>query len=392
MHLSCCGINHHTCGLEDREQYQLSRLDIGTIAERYKQITQAQETVVITTCNRIEFYRIDQSKKDIRESIHKYFAEEKGYNRDKLDSIIFVRQGTSASRHLFRVTSGLDSVLIGEYQILNQVKDAYSSCCSKNTAGRFLHKLFHNAFQVSKKIRTETDIGKGAQGLAGASVDILTEVLEVDLTSKKVVVIGINKSVEMLLRRLSKLKADVILINRTINRAEKLAKLFGYKVIQFEKRSEVVSEADFIFSTTSAKDFILRKKDFLIQRGRKKTIAIDLAMPRDIAPEVGTIEGITLIDLEDIKNYLDNINADRSAELPEALDIVEDQVRTYDKWWRNCFNGNHSELRSIIEDDRNMILNRFQDNFKKGDFRALDAFSKSLFKQFMRRVNSMENT
>lgn len=391
MFLSCCGINHNTCALSERELYQLQRDELAKATSDFKDITGALEAVVLATCNRIEFYRIDRKKVDARDGV-KAFYRSRSIPEKNLDKLLFVRQGTSAARHLFKVASGLDSVLLGEYQILGQVKASYSEACSVNGTGRVLHKLFHNAFQVSKRIRSETEIGNGAQGLAGAAVDVLKDMLGIKLSGLSAAVIGINRSTEMLVGRLNRENVRITILNRTVHKAEKLARTVGAETQSFDKLTNVISNSDLIFSATSASDFIVRKEHLATPRDKRQLIAVDLAVPRDIDPCLAESSGVTVLDLDDLKRFLCDVQKDRAVEMPYALDLIEEQVEAFEQWRRKSNDCGAAELRKSLEDDRIEVLGQFENSFRQGDLKALDALSRSLYRQFLRRINSVNGS
>jgi len=388
MYLSCNGINHHSSALSDRESFQIQKEELARSTADFKRISGSNEAAIVTTCNRIEFYCADSTKVDVRDGIRNFYIERGSGDIEKLDRLSFIRQGTSVARHLFKVAAGLDSALLGEYQILGQVKEAYSAACSVSGPGRFLHKLFHNAFQVSKRIRTETEIGKGAQGLAGATVDILQDALDLELNGLNATVIGVNKSTEMLLRRLHREKIHITLLNRTLYNAEKLARPYGAAALPLDELSNILLDTDLLFSAASAEKYIVEKKHFNDGLKKEQMIAVDLAIPRNIDPKLTDYPGVTVLDLDDIKHYLSNVNSARAIELPYALDLIEEQVAMYEQWRRNAASNGNGAIRKLLEEDRHTILNRFQDNFNQGELKALDAFSRSLYRQFLRRVAS----
>ncbi len=388
MHLTCCGITHRTGNLADREPFQIRREEIGSAVALYKRLTAAAEAVMVVTCNRVEFYRVDAEKTDARESLVLFYRNRGLATADSLRDMLFLRQGSSVARHLFKVASGLDSVLLGEYQVLGQVKTAYSSACAVGGPGKYLHKLFHHAFQVAKRIHYETDIGAGVQGLAGAAVDLLQERFGVDFTSRDVVVIGVNRSVEILLARLMKAKARVTILNRTLYNAEKLAKVHHIRAASLNELPRFLSSADVLFSATSAPNYVLGTGDFERTPRKKPLIAVDLAVPRDIDPEVAGMGDVNLLDLDDLKRHLESVMRERAVETPYALELIEEQVTAFENWRRSLNGSGNAELRRLIEEDRRRIFDRFKDHFHRSDIKALDAFSHNLCRQFIRRINA----
>ncbi len=389
MPIICCGINHRTGSLVEREPFQLQRADLAQATADFKRISGLSEVVILATCNRVEFYCRDAVKSDPKESVIRFYRERGVNDADSMDGIYFIRQGTSASRHLFKVVSGLDSPLLGEYQILGQVKDAYSAACSVSGPGRFLHKLFHHAFQIAKLVRSETDIGTGVQGLAGASLELIAKHFDGNLAGKRVLIVGVNSSTEMLLSRLSKEKLDITVANRTLYSAEKIVRPYNARAISLNDLSTSLKSTDMVFSVTSAPDYLVQPEHFNAEWSGS-LIAVDLAVPRNIDPQVGDLPGVILLDLDDLKAYLDSVQQERAVDLPYALDLIEEQVRVYELWRKSAVGDSGAALRHLLEIDRKEILRRFRDSFRQGDQKALDAFAKSLYKQFLRRVNNIK--
>ncbi len=387
LRLSCCGFTHRTTSLKERELLQIPRQEQAAATALFKKITGAREAAVLATCNRIEFYRADPTKVDARAGMREFYAQ-RGVVDDKLlERGVFVRQGSSVARHLFKVAAGLDSELLGEYQVLSQVKEAYSAACSVNGPGPALHKLFHFAFSTAKLVRSQTGVGAGAQGLAGAAVDILRRQIGLEMTGKRALVIGVNKSTEMLLQHLQKESAATILFNRTLFKAEKLAHLFKAQAEPLEALPKYLQTADFVFSSTSSPQPIITVGMVKTRPPDHPLWIVDLAVPRDVEAKVGEAANVSVLDLDDLKHYLEVIQRERSVDLPLALEIVEQQVLAYEQWRRSASSNGQEALRQALEEDRLMILDRFKDNFREGDRKALEAFSRSLCRQILRRLN-----
>ncbi|MDP8238845.1 MAG: glutamyl-tRNA reductase [Candidatus Hatepunaea meridiana] len=390
MPLICCGINHQTGSLTDREPFQLQRSELAQATTDFKRISGLEEVVIIATCNRVEFYCRDSVKTDPRQAVISLYKERGVQDPEQLDEHWFFRQGTSVARHLFKVAAGLDSPLLGEDQVFNQVKDAYSVGCSISGPGRFLHKLFHHAFQIAKQIRTETEIGSGVQGLAGASVEIVRKQFDGKLVGRNVLIVGVNSSTEMLLSRLSRENVNTTVANRTLYTAEKIVRSYNAVAVSLVDFLPTLKTADIIFSVTSTPGFLILPEYFNNNDKAKSIIAVDLAVPRDIDPHVGDIDGITLLDLDDIKGYLDLVQQERSGDIPYALELIEEQVQAYEFWRRNTVSGGNAAMRQILDQDRKDIITRFKDGFRQSDQKALEALSKSLYRQFLRRFNNLK--
>ena len=390
MPLICCGINHHTGSLVEREPFQLQRSDLAQATADFKRISGLNEVVILATCNRIEFYCRDDVKSDPKESIALFYRERGMEETERLNELCFIRQGTSVARHLFKVASGLDSPLLGEYQVLGQVKEAYSASCSVDGAGRFLHKLFHHAFQIAKQVRSETDIGSGVQGLAGASLELVSRHFDGELTGRKALIVGVNKSTEMLLSRLTRENVKVTVANRTFYSAEKIVRPYNSTAISLDDLQSALVSTDILFCVTSTPEFVIRPEHIPLPIRPDGLVAVDLAIPRDIDPDIREIENLVLFDLDDLKHYLDSVQHERAADMPYALDLIEEQVKSYEFWRRNMITGGREALRQMLDQDRKELLEKFRDGFRQSDRKTLDAFSKNLYRQFLRRMNNSD--
>lgn len=346
----------------------------------------------MATCNRVEFYRFGRDKSDHLQEVVDFFQERGIPGAEKLGDICYCRQKTTAARHLFRVAAGLDSMVLGEDQVFHQLKEAYSSACAAGGPGKILHKLFHMAFQVGKRVRRETSIASGPRSVAGAALEVLKGRLN-SRAPAGALVCGVNEMTEILLEGLTrgdvpapKGRLSVYLANRTLAKAEKLAAAFKAKSIPLDKIGDVMNKVEVVFSATSAPEPVITHRHFVnFAPGDNPLYLIDLAVPRDIEPQLGEFEGVVLLDLQDMKRYLDHSESVRSEDIPRAEAMIEEQVSDYSTWrardrQQARLLAMHRELNRM----RRAELERFKEGFHPGEYRALDAFSQSLVRNFMR--------
>lgn len=388
MELVCCGISHRTASVVDRSRFQLARSDLPAALASFRSLSSALEVAVLATCNRVEFYAVIPGKTDPIEVVRRLFTQRGAWNTSD-GSLWFVRHGSSVARHLFRVTAGLDSPALGETQVFGQVKEAYALACSAGGPGAVLHKLFHLAFQAAKRIHSETSLGARTTGMAGCAFELAQRRLGENLAGAKAVVIGVNSSAEILVNRLFRAAAAVTVVNRTRRRAEALARTAGAAVLGLDDLSQALSAADLLFSVTAAPGCIVYPEHLAV-RSNRPLIAFDLAVPRDISPEVAHLPGVVLYDLDDIKRHLEQTALEASADLPYAEDLIREQVDAFERWRRSRAGGNHHQLRKVLDDDRRLLLAQFESAFKSGEHKALEAFSRSLYAQFIRRLEELE--
>ena len=209
-----------------------------------------------------------------------------------------------------------------------------------------------------------------------------------ELAGKKALIIGVNSSTEMLLSRLSALDVNLTVANRTLYSAEKIVRPYNASAISLEDFPTALKSAEMLFTVTSSPHYLVKTEYIESRDDKSMLVVVDLAVPRDVDPEVGKQPGVVLYDLDDLKHHLDSVHKERSSDLPYALELIEEQVKAYEFWRRNSVTGGNTAIRQILEQDRRDLLDKFKDGFRQGDQKALDAFSKNLYRQFLRRINN----
>ena len=299
MRLVLAGINHRQAPLELRERFSLSASDSDLLALALREKGMVAGAVILSTCQRVELYAEAQDA----EAIKRFFLNFKGLNVN-LGRYLYVKYNGEALTHLFNVSSGLDSQIIGEYEILQQVRDAYLKARGGEVTTPLLNKLFERALFVGKLVRQQTGISKTGPSIAQSAV-YSAEALCGCLAQKKVYIIGAGaiagKVAQLCAQRGA---ACIIVANRTFQKAQKLSCAINGRAVKFEEFYLLLKDADILFSATASRHFILKKESFQGREGRQKEIIIfDLAFPRDIDPGVAQLEGIRLFNLDDLKQY-----------------------------------------------------------------------------------------
>jgi len=382
MGLSLCGISHKTAAVEEREIFQLTRAEMMDATERYKQISGAEEAVIVATCNRVEFYQYTPQKSDPLTPVIDFYKERGIDAGDAFRGLGYIRQKTTVARHLFRVASGMESMVLGEDQVFHQLKDAYSAACAVGGPGKILHKIFHQSFQAGKRVRAETQIGKGPRSVPGAALDLLKERFA-DYSPPGALIIGVNELTNILLEGLMRWEIPVFVANRTLEKAEKLVSAYKAKAIPWEDIKATIPQVGMILSATSSSKPVLSAD--LFKPRTDPFFIVDLAVPRDVSPEVGKIDGVRLLGLQDIQKYLDHVEYLRSEDLPKADAIIEEKVAEYSTWRAKLRQQSkilkmHRDLNRLRQEE----LERYKDGFHISEYRALDSFSQALVKNFMR--------
>lgn len=380
MVLTVFGVSHKTSTVEEREPFQLSRRDLGEAVLRYKRLTGVDEVIIAATCNRVEFYRAHRTKGRQGLEIVEFYKDLGVPDPDRILEVSYRHVGAGAARHLFRVTSGMDSLLVGEEQVHGQIKDAYSSACAFGGAGKVLHKLFHYAFRVSKRIRSETSLAAGARSIPGTAVELL---LGNHPNPKSALVIGADETTEIVLAALQRRSIPAVLVNRTGYTAQKLAGAYGATTAEWSQLPSALERVDLVFSATGADSFVVTPD--MIDSRKSQLFVADLAIPRDIHPAVGGISGVQLFDLQDLKYQMERLEERRCSHLPVAQGLIEEQVDGFLEWLHSqSFAGGIEQLKHELHTAANDELNRFIGSFHQSEKKALEAFSHAVIKRFLK--------
>ncbi|MBA2410202.1 MAG: glutamyl-tRNA reductase [Gammaproteobacteria bacterium] len=336
MSLCTIGINHTTAPVSIREQvvFQPERLD--TALRELRQVDGVDEAAILSTCNRTELYchlRHVQPNEDIIGWLSTYHHVDQGAIRP----FLYHHLDRSAVRHALRVACGLDSMVLGESQILGQLKGAYQDANRAGTLGRQLGRLFQHAFAVAKRVRTDTAIGTTPVSVAFAAVTLAKQIFG-DLKTQTVLLIGAGQTIELVARHLvGSGIGRIIVANRHVQRAQALAVHFNGEGIGLSEIAEALPAADIVVSSTASPLPILGKgmvESTLKQRKHRPMFMVDLAVPRDIEPEVGSLEDIYLYTVDDLAQVIEQNMSSRQAAAAQADQIIDVQVETFMGWLR----------------------------------------------------------
>ena len=327
MQLTVLGLNHKTAPVEIRERFNFTAERIQKILRRLRNYDNIPEAILLSTCNRTELYMIMENRNESVNYIKRLIKHVAG---EEYDSKYFYNlSGTHCVRHLFRVAASLDSLIIGEGQILNQIKAAYQLSRSSGMTDTFMNTLMNRAIAVGKKVRTETRIAYSSVSVSSAAVDLAIEVLG-DLSTAKILILGAGKMSELTARHLiDKGASSIIVSNRNFDHAQELAEKFNGRAIQYSHMYEAAADADIIITSTGAPHYVLTAegmKPLLEEREGKKLVLIDIAVPRDVDPALAEMEGVTLFNIDDLENLVDINKNFRSHEAYTAEQIIEEEI------------------------------------------------------------------
>ncbi|MGD0941448.1 MAG: glutamyl-tRNA reductase [Terracidiphilus sp.] len=329
MTLTIIGVNHKTAPIEIRERIAISREDLLETTRALAAVPGVTECMIVSTCNRVEILAsVESPSADLTAFLQRHF----GLEPELLAPHLYEHRDREAVRHLFRVAASLDSMVVGEPQILGQVKEAFAVARASGTVGGQLDHLLQSAFAAAKKVRTETEIGSNSVSIASVAVELARKIFG-SLSGRTVFLVGAGKMSELAARHLVQQGAGAILVtNRTQERARRMAEAFQGRVIPFDQLYETASQADIVISSTGAPHPIFRREHgraFLQQRRNRPMFFIDIAVPRDVDPAMGKLEGIFVYDIDDLQQVAASHMAERSREATDAEALIEVEVERF---------------------------------------------------------------
>ena len=336
MNLIALGVNHNTAPVEIREKLSFPESKIPESLMRLESTSpEILEQVILSTCNRVEIYaRVTDIQKGV-ESLKKFLCQTHDVSPDALEGSIYYYVLEDAVEHLFKVASALDSMVVGEPQILGQVKGAYKTARELSVTGSILNNLFERSFSVAKRIRTETGIAENAVSVSYAAVELARKIFG-DLANKSVLLIGAGEMIELAARHLVAQGVETVLVsNRTYDRAVELATQFNGEAIKFDDLHEELRRCDIVISSTGAPHFVVRKElaeQVIGERSNRPMFFIDIAVPRDIEPTVNEIDNCYVYDIDDLKAVVDANMAEREKEAEKAKHIIVHEVSEFLTW------------------------------------------------------------
>ncbi|MDM8526433.1 glutamyl-tRNA reductase [Desulfococcaceae bacterium HSG8] len=332
------GLNHKTAPVELRECLAFSGDETEDALSFFQRHPNVREMVIISTCNRVEILMAADNRFRAVEAARTYISESKDIPASQFEASLYVYYGDEAVRHIFKVASSLDSMVVGEPQILGQVKTAYKTATAKKTSGVVLNRLFHKTFSVAKRVRTETGIGDNAVSISYAAIELGRKIFG-KLEGKKVLLVGAGEMAELAVEHLIRNRiGDIFVANRTFERGLGLAKRFNGKAVRFEEISDCLRYTDIIISSTGSPEFVIRREHVKGQmRGRKNRplFFIDIAVPRDIDPEINRIPNVYVYDIDDLKGVIDENIEDRNREALRGERIIDEAVISYRQWYES---------------------------------------------------------
>jgi glutamyl-tRNA reductase len=335
MNILVVGLNHKTATVEIREKVAFDGPKLGEALTILKETAGVRECIVLSTCNRVEIYAGVPDREKGIENIKGFIAAFHDVPRGPLDQALYIYEGHDAVKHVFRVASSLDSMVVGEPQILGQLKDAFEFALKNKSTGVYLNKLMKKAVSVAKRVRTETRIAESAVSISFAAVELAKKIFE-DLSTKSFMLIGAGEMAELAARHLINSGVqDVLVTNRTHERAVELAREFEGRVVPFENFVDELTHIDIVIGSTGAPTYILHKDQvqrIMKERRQQPMFIIDISVPRNIDPEINNLDNVYLYDVDDLQGVVDTNIKERSKEAEKAERLVESEVHSFLKW------------------------------------------------------------
>lgn len=331
--ISILGVNHKTAPVEIRERLAFSD-DPGTPYRELQVIPGCDEFCFLSTCNRVEVIFVSSTPAETEKRI-RTFLFNNSMSYEEAGKYVYLHQGEAAIQHLFRVGASLDSMIVGEPQILGQLKQAYRNASEQDVAGMILNRLMHKAFSVAKRIRTETEIGSSAVSISYAAVELAKKIFG-DLRNKVAMLVGAGEMAELAAQHLMNQGiSEVVVANRTFERAVNLARCFNGKPVALEELIPQLEHVDIMISSTGSPDVILKSTDvkpLMRQRRNRPLFLIDIAVPRDLDPKLNDLENVYLYGIDDLNNIVDINKAERDKEAVRAERIVTEETLKFMLW------------------------------------------------------------
>ncbi len=387
MNLVCVGISHHTAPLETRERLWFSDQEVRTALPRAIQ-TLGTEAVLYSTCNRTELYALAIDPAAAVEPMKQFLLAQKGVAGTVPPEQLFVHTGSDAVDHLFRVASGIDSMVLGDVQILAQVRVGYQTAVEQGTAGLFMNRLFQLASRVGKRARTETTIGEGAVSVSYAAVELAERIFD-GLRAKTALVIGAGETAELTAKHLQGREiGKLIVTNRTFEKANALAQNVGGTAVPFDQWMEHLPAVDIVISSVEVSRYVLMAADVArlqkIRRTDGPLFLIDIGVPRNLDPEIRSLENVFLYDLDTLNQMVAENLQKRGEQIPKVESIIGEVLKELVEWYGSLeVNPTIGALTEMMERIRSEELARHINRFEQKDRELAELVTKRIVNKIL---------
>ncbi|MTV47476.1 glutamyl-tRNA reductase [Heliobacillus mobilis] len=390
MFIFVVGLNHKSAPVEIREQLSFPEHILESSLHRLKSEPGIEGCAILSTCNRTEIYAATTDLEKGQAAVKRFFSNSGPLQVDDFANSIYTHTLYDAIRHLFRVSAGLDSMVLGETQILGQVRRAYQAACDYGTSNGIINTWFQQAITVGKRVRTETGIDQHAVSISYTAVELARQVFD-SLEGRTALILGAGKMSELTLTHLIANGVTTVLVaNRTRERADELARKCGGKAVSFAELEQHMEVADIVISCTAATHYVIRRnlvETVMAKRPERPLFLIDIAVPRDIEPAVGTVQSVHLFDIDDLNSVVDRNLAERQKAASQAEVIIEEEIHEFIKWLNSLFVvptivALRNKGDAIKEKELERVLGKLKSLSEK-DKKTLGAMASSIVKQLL---------
>ena len=400
MHITVVGLSHNTAPVEIRERLSIAEQTMEVSLQRLRADDQVLEASILSTCNRLEIYTLLRHPEQGVTAVRTFLSEQSGLDLVELTPHLFTYHHEEAVAHLLRVAAGLDSLVLGEGQILSQVKKMFRLGQEHRSIGPILNRLLNQAVSTGKRVRTETNLGTGAVSISSAAVELaqlkvgqgrgLDELVPLD--QEQVAVVGAGRMSRLLLQHLgSKGCRGVVLLNRTVERAELLAADFPDLPVQCRPLSDLdhcLSTCSLVFTSTATEDPIIDAARLSRLNRRSSLLLIDIGVPRNISSDVQGIEGVGSFDVDDLQEVVARNQEARREIAAEAEGLLEEEARLFLEWWDGLeavpvVNRMRRQLEDIREQELLKALSRMGPDLSSRDRKVMEALSKGIINKIL---------
>lgn len=391
MHIVVMGLNYRTAPVEFREKFAISADRLPEALRELKRNRNVLECVIVGTCNRTEIYAVVDRLKTCGQSIRSFMERWFNIPREALTAHLYGHEDREAINHLFRVACGLDSMVVGETQILGQVRDAFLSAQSEQMTGTFFNTLFKQAVTLAKRAHSETSIGENPVSVSYAAVELGKRIFG-HFRKKAVMIVGAGKMGELTVKHLHANGAEkVLVVNRTLPKAQELADKFGGTAFAFEDMMSCLSEADILISSTGSREPVLTRKqaeEVMRKRKSRPLFMIDIAVPRDLDPRIGELSNVYLYDIDDLQSIVETNLAGRRHEAAKIEEMIKSEIAAFDQWYKML---GVAPVIKALQDKSNQIHQEVMDSMMKKlpdldekERKVIRKLTKSIVNQMMR--------
>lgn len=391
MNIVVVGLSHKTAAVEIREKLSIPEQKVEESIHHLLSYPHVEEVAIISTCNRLEIYAVVKETEQGVKEISQFLAEIGHIALQELRRHLFILLHQDAIRHLMRVAAGLESLVLGEGQILAQVKNAHKLGMKYNGMSRLLDRLFKQALSAGKRVRTETNIGTGAVSISSAAVELVDTKIE-DLSSQKVAIIGAGKMSRLLVQHLlAKEVSNITIVNRSHKRSEELAKQFPQAQLKLHLLDEmmtIVSQSDIVFTSTGATQPILDKNNLSALEGNHTIMLVDISVPRNVASDVTELDFIQSYNVDDLKAVVAQNHASRREMAKEAEILLEEEIEAFEVWWQSLetvptISCLRSKIEQIREQELEKALSRLGSEFAEKHQEVIEALTRGIVNKIL---------